>query len=402
MLQDSAPVVLLTQDTLRGHIDARRRLRGARARRRPWPQCAWASASERNPSADAIGLNPSHLAYVIYTSGSTGLPKGVMVEHRSVVQPAAAGRQRTALQVDARAACCSSRSLSFDASRRGACRAAAARWQPCMLPRRSGSDAGRRWQACAQRRHRRMLRFTPVASDVLHAGCGAGRARRLRMRRSAARRCQRGPGCNAGVRRRDASAQRLRPDRDAPWLRPCMRAATSDAGASVPLAARLPTRASTSWTSTASRCRSAWPGELYIGGAGVARGYLNRPELTAERFVADPFCERAAARACTRPATWGAGCADGNIEFLGRNDFQVKIRGFRIELGEIEAQLAQAPGVREAVVLAREDSAGRQAPGGLCGGRRARRACGAARAPEREPARVHGAQRLRGAATRCR
>ena len=98
-------------------------------------------------------------------------------------------------------------------------------------------------------------------------------------------------------------------------------------------------------------------GELYIGGAGVARGYLNRPELTAERFVRDPFTAEAGAR-MYRTGDLGRWLADGNIEFLGRNDFQVKIRGFRIELGEIEARLSEHEGVQEAVVLAREDTPG--------------------------------------------
>jgi hypothetical protein len=98
-------------------------------------------------------------------------------------------------------------------------------------------------------------------------------------------------------------------------------------------------------------------GEIYVGGAGVARGYLNREALTAERFVTDPYSEDAQAR-LYKTGDVGRWRADGNLEYLGRNDHQVKIRGYRIELGEIESQLQRQPGVREAVVLAREDVPG--------------------------------------------
>jgi len=97
------------------------------------------------------------------------------------------------------------------------------------------------------------------------------------------------------------------------------------------------------------------PGELYIGGEGVARGYLHEPELTAERFLTDPF------RSCNRIYSSGDMARflpDGNIEYLGRTDFQVKIRGFRVELGEIEASLELHPAIHQAVVTVREDKPG--------------------------------------------
>ena len=99
------------------------------------------------------------------------------------------------------------------------------------------------------------------------------------------------------------------------------------------------------------------PGELCVGGIGVGRGYLEDPERTAEVFIADPFSARPDAR-LYRTGDLARWRADGTLEFLGRLDHQVKIRGFRIELGEIEAGLGRHPGVREAVVVAREDSRG--------------------------------------------
>src|SRR4029079_11342864 len=92
-------------------------------------------------------------------------------------------------------------------------------------------------------------------------------------------------------------------------------------------------------------------------GAGVARGYLNRPELTAERFVPDPFGADPRER-LYRSGDLARRLPNGDIEYLGRIDHQVKIRGFRIELGEIESAIGQNPLVRQTIVLAREDAPG--------------------------------------------
>ena len=94
------------------------------------------------------------------------------------------------------------------------------------------------------------------------------------------------------------------------------------------------------------------PGEIYVAGDCLAQGYLDRPELTAERFIADPFCSEGL---LYKTGDLGRYHEDGNIEFLGRCDNQVKIRGLRIELGEIEAALKTHDSVRHAAVLVRND-----------------------------------------------
>ncbi|MEM5605640.1 hypothetical protein AAHB51_19485 [Bacillus cereus] len=102
------------------------------------------------------------------------------------------------------------------------------------------------------------------------------------------------------------------------------------------------------------------PGELCIGGSGVSRGYLNRAELTAEKFVVNPYRPNERIYRTGDLARWNE---DGNIEYLGRIDEQVKIRGFRIELGEIEERIRDVEGISDAVVIIKENNGDKY----LCG-----------------------------------
>jgi non-ribosomal peptide synthetase component F len=106
-----------------------------------------------------------------------------------------------------------------------------------------------------------------------------------------------------------------------------------------------------------NHCPLGVPGEIHIGGAGVTLGYLDRPELTAEKFVPDPWSETPDSR-MYRTGDRGRWLSNGLLEHLGRLDFQVKVRGYRIEPGEIESVLVDTPEVTRAVVMAREDRPG--------------------------------------------
>jgi amino acid adenylation domain-containing protein len=346
LMDDSAPVMALLQSGLESVVDTERRLVLDSEGR-------WADElafAEHNPLFDA--LRPDHLAYVIYTSGSTGKPKGVMVEHRSVVNLWAALKREIFGLFDAAARVAMSASLAFDASVKMWLQLLSGH---CIVP----------VPAAVRADARALLRFLSASRiDVFD-----GTPTQLELLVAEGLLHARGHRPAAALIGGEPISSKL-------WnqLRQCegMRfhnvygptECTVDATTCLIGSAHAEPNIGRPIANVQIYVLDAYgeplpigvAGELVIGGAGVARGYLDRPELTAERFVDDRFGPSGGR--LYRTGDLGRWRADGVVEYLGRNDHQVKVRGFRIELGEIEAALLACEGIREAVVVAREDVPG--------------------------------------------
>ncbi|HEU4558014.1 MAG TPA: amino acid adenylation domain-containing protein, partial [Longimicrobium sp.] len=348
MLHDSAPAAVLTQGSLEGGealfagvdvpvID----LEGA----------VWADRPATDP--ERAGLTPAHLAYVIYTSGSTGRPKGVMIGHRSLANHTA--WQAGAFGIGPDDAVLQRTSISFDASVWELWTTLATGARMVLLPAHAAKDPGAMARVIEERGVS-VVQFVPTLLQAVLRGLPEGASLRSRLvfcggeplsEALVAEARARGVGevvnlygpTEATI---DSTSYRCGDEDRAPAIG----APVSNARVYVLDARGEPVPMGVA-------------GELHIGGAGLARGYLQRPALTAERFVPDPFSGDGGAR-MYRTGDLGRWRADGMLEFLGRTDFQVKLRGFRIELGEIEAALRGHDGVRDAVVLAREERPGDQ------------------------------------------
>ena len=352
-LQDSAPVAVLTQ------ADTLDRVGALNVPIIDLDSLQLQAELSSNPQIPE--LTPSHLAYVIYTSGSTGLPKGVMVEHRNVVRLFSATHDW--FNFNPQDVWALFHSFAFDFSVWEIWGALAFGGQLLLVPQavsRSPDDC----YALLCRSGVTVLNQTPSAFRQLIAAQG-----RSPLQHS--------------LREVIFGGEALEPGLLKPWYarvgnagtrlvnmygitettvhvtyRPLEAADALLVGRS-PIGVGIPDLQLYVLDAQREPVPVGVIGELYVGGAGVARGYLNRETLTAERFIADPFSGRAEAR-LYKTGDLARRTADGSLEYLGRNDDQVKIRGFRIELGEIEARLAACAGVREAVVIAREDSPGDQ------------------------------------------
>jgi amino acid adenylation domain-containing protein len=307
-----------------------------------------------SPSGEPPAVQPAadNLAYVLYTSGSTGTPKGVAVTHRGLASYLLSAADLYPAHVGRGAPVHSP--ISFDLTVTSLFLPLLAGLCAVLVPEEEGIEG---LAAALAEGGFGLVKLTPAHLDLLQ-----------RMLPS-----ERVPGCASAfvVGGEPLTGEQLAFWRaHAPGLRlfneygptetvvgccvheiPASQVPMGPVSIGRPIAnTRIQILDPRLWPVPIGVC-----GELHIGGAGVCRGYLRRPDLTAEKLVPDPF---GPGERLYRTGDLARYLPDGTIELLGRSDHQVKVRGFRIELGEIEALLVSLPGIREAVVVAREDTPG--------------------------------------------
>ncbi|HEY6926960.1 MAG TPA: amino acid adenylation domain-containing protein, partial [Steroidobacteraceae bacterium] len=343
MLADAKPKVVLTQQSL--HDRLWMPVPGALST--PAIVCldthapAMSNLDSSNPNPRQWGLRSSHLAYVIYTSGSTGTPKGVAIEHRNTVN--LIWWARSVWNPAVLKATLLSTSLNFDLS-----------VYECFVPLTTGGRLEIVANALSlARSHPADVTLINTVPSAIRALMDTGRIPSMTRVINL-----------AGEPLEENVVSRI------------------FAHSNVEQVYNLygPTETTTYSTAITLRRESGFvrsigrpiantqiyvlnerrqlvppdvTGEIYIGGDGVARGYLRRPELTAERFIPNPFAAPPVAR-LYKTGDLGRWNSDGTLEYLGRNDAQIKLRGFRIELGDIETSLSRHPFVKDVVVTARE------------------------------------------------
>ncbi|MCP3144587.1 amino acid adenylation domain-containing protein [Pyxidicoccus sp. QH1ED-7-1] len=298
------------------------------------------------------GATSRHLAYVDFTSGSTGRPKGVAVEHRGVMRLlhgaryAHLGPEETFLLIAP---------VSFDAS-------TLELWGPLLFggrlvifPPQSPSDV-ELLSSVLQRHGVTTLHLTSgLFSQVVDLKPDSLRGVRQLLTG--------GDVVSAPHVRKVVEGMFIPvtacygPTESTLFTSTYRMTEAAQVGASIPIGTPIANTQVYVLDGHGQPVPPGIPGELYIGGDGLARGYLSRPDLTAERFIPNPFSATPGER-LYRTGDTARWRRDGVLEFLGRADAQVKIRGYRIELAEVEAALLMHPEVREAVVLAREDVPG--------------------------------------------
>ncbi len=368
MLEDSSVPVLLTQSKLVEKLTPH-------SARIICLDSEWEIITHQNQENPTLQVTPNDLAYVIYTSGSTGQPKGVTIEHRSLVNVYFAWSEAYQLRSGV-SSHLQMASFSFDVFTGDMVRALCSGGKLVLCPGELLLDAPMLYQLMQQQKIdcadfvpavlRNLLQYLEESGQrlefmrLLICGSDSWSATEYNKLKHI-----------AGLKTRLINSfgvteatidscyfEKRNPLENVNYL---------------PIGRPFANTQIYILNSQLQPVPIGVGGELYIGGVGVARGYLNRTELTAQRFISNPFRrgrgagggEQRGGSSPIPPASserlYKTGdlaryLPDGNIEFLGRIDNQVKIRGFRIELGEIEAALAQHPDVREVVVICREDN----------------------------------------------
>ena len=335
MLEDSDAAVILTQTSLLPELPKNKALVICMDDLPLSP-----SAKEKSRTA-----KPDDLAYIIYTSGSTGKPKGVQIHHQAVVNFLCSMRER--LRIHADDTLLAVTTLSFDIA-----------VLELLLPLTVGAKVfiassdvaadGALLASALTDTNATCMQATPASWRLLLEAGWQGK-KNLKIL------------CGGEALTSDLAEQLLKrgsqlwnlygPTETTIWSTMYQVSSNEDQGISntVPIGRPVANTQIYILDANLQPVPVGVIGDLYIGGDGVSRGYLNRPELTAERFIANPFDSSSIIYKTGDLARY---LLDGNIEFFGRSDQQVKVRGFRIETGEVEVALAEHPSVRQAVVVA--------------------------------------------------
>ncbi len=337
MLQDSRVALLLTQAALRETLPINDI--SVCCLDTDWP--FFAGESEENTTS---GVAFDSLAYVIYTSGSTGIPKGVLVTHAGIPNLCAA--QIPAFRLSENSRVLQMASFGFDASvseifttfLAGATLYLTS--QEKMLP-------GEPLLQTLREAKISVITLPPSVLDVL-AECNLPELQTV---------ISAGEACSAEIIRRWAAGRHFL-NAYGPTEATVCATINEQVDAARPFCIGRAIRDLKIYilNSNLQPCPIGVTGELHIGGRALALGYLNRPELTAEKFIPNPFTRQPGER-LYKTGDLARFLPDGAIEYLGRIDQQVKIRGFRIELGEIESRMRQHATVSQSVVIMREDGA---------------------------------------------
>jgi amino acid adenylation domain-containing protein len=308
----------------------------------------WQDSENENILAVGRRVCGTAPAYVIYTSGSTGIPKGVVVGHRALVNFLESMRRCPGLTGDDK--WLSVTTLAFDISMLELFLPILTGAQVIIAPDEIAHDASRLAETVTESQATVMQATPATWQMLLQSGWRSDASLKILCGGEAMP-----PRLAEQLTRNGAEVWNMYGPTETTIWSAVHRVSVEDK--TIPVGTPISNTQVYILDRTFQPVPVGVPGELYIGGDSLANGYLGRPELTAERFLPDPFAKHAGAR-LYRTGDRARYLPSGAVEYLGRLDFQVKIRGFRIELGEIQTALVDHPGIGDAVVLVREDVPG--------------------------------------------